>query len=142
MGAELKTRKANEGAGKKWNEGKEFTKEEEDFIAGTGGKKVRERSKKEKAIVELDGEAMRPKDEPVERRGGSRGGRGRGGDSGGYRGRGDGERGRGGRGRGEGRGRGGDHRGSDRPRGGRGGSRGGAANINVADTSAFPSLGA
>ena len=58
------------------------------------------------------------------------------------RGRGEGRGGRGGRGRGEGRGRG---RGEGRGRGGpRGGGRGGSsagANINLADNSAFPTLG-
>lgn len=60
--------------------------------------------------------------------------RGRGGDRGG-RGRGSSGRGRGS----SGGGYGGD-RGADRPFAGRGG-RGGGANINVEDTSAFPSLG-
>lgn len=165
----LEARKANEGASKKWQQGTEFSRGEveEEFIPGLGGKKTRERAKKEKQIVELDGDAMRPKDEPTERRG-SRGGRGRGGsgrgEGGGYRGgyRGDGDRGdrgerhergeRGERGerheRGE-RGERGDHRGGHRGdyRGDRGGDRGGRGRgargktPNIADTSAFPSLG-
>ena len=119
-------RKANEGAGKKWQDAKEFNREEEeDFFVGSGGKKGRERAKKEKQLVELDGELMRPKDEPSDRRGG-RGGRGRG-----PRTRGDGPS-RGGAPRGDGGFRG-------APRGGRGGRGGHAPNLQ--DTNAFPSLG-
>jgi len=141
------TRKPNEGANKKWKETKEITREEEqDFFSGTGAKKARERSKKEKAIVELDGEAMRPKDEPTDRRGG-RGGRG--GRRGDFEPRGNredrGDRGdrneRGSRGDRGGRGRGrADFRGGERGSRGRG-ARGGSNAPNVLDTSAFPSLG-
>lgn len=126
----VEVRKANEGLSKKFPVGKEVNRneDEEDFIAGTGGKKGRERAKKERNLVELDGEAMRQTDRNNDRRGG-RGSRGRGGDFG-ARGRG---RGDGGRARGE-------FRGGERGRG-RGG-RGGAGNApNVADESAFPSLG-
>ncbi|KAF2668384.1 hypothetical protein BT63DRAFT_456020 [Microthyrium microscopicum] len=157
----LAPRKPNDGGNKKLNQGKELEREEEtDFITGVAGKKGRERAKKEKNILELDGEAMRQTDR-TERRGrgrggprgdfgdrGDRGGRGRGdfsdrpprgeggdrGERGGFRGRGRGDGARGGRG--------GDFRGGDRGRGaprGRGGS--GANAPNVTDESAFPSLG-
>lgn len=117
-------RKPNEGSSKKFPEGTAVTRdEEEDFIAGSGGKAKRQRDRKEKAFVELDGDRML---QAAPREGGFRGGRG-------GRGRGEGRgeyRGRGGRGRGEGRGEG-------RPRGGRGGQAG----PNLSDSSAFPSLG-
>lgn len=114
-------RKPNEGSSKKFPEGTAISREdEEDFIAGSAGKSKRQRERKEKAFVELDGDRMlqqAPRDNFR--------GRGRG------RGEGRGEfRGRGGRGRGEGRGEG-------RGRGGRGGQSG----PNLADSSAFPSLG-
>lgn len=126
LGANVEIRKPNEGANKKFPEGKPIEREEETaYFVGEGGKKGRERSKKEKAALEL-GDIYGRGDE----RGGFRGGRGGG---------------RGGRGgpreggfRGEGRGRGG--------RGGRGGERGGAprggTRVNLSDTNAFPSLGA
>jgi plasminogen activator inhibitor 1 RNA-binding protein len=123
----IDVRKPNEGSTKKFPEGKPLSKEEEEaYMAGSGGKAKRERQRKEKTIVELDNERLHK--EPADS--GFRGGRGgRGG-----RGRGEG-RGRGGRGRGEGRGDGGF-------RGGRGGRGGQGANaVNLADTSAFPSLG-
>lgn len=121
-------RKANEGSSKKFPEGTAISRdEEEEFISGTGGKAKRTRERKEKAYVELDGDRMLQQ-APREN---FRGGRGRG------RGEGRGEyRGRGGRGRGEGRGDGG--RGEHRGRGGRGGAQSGP---NLADSSAFPSLG-
>ncbi|KAJ9668279.1 hypothetical protein H2201_001709 [Coniosporium apollinis] len=154
LGGGLEARKANEGAAKKFPEGKPLEREEgEDFIAGSGGKAKREREKKEKARLELgDIVDRRP---AGGRDGGFRGGRGGGrgrGEGGGFRGdRGDRGEGRGGRGeggfRGEGRGRGGrgrgdrgDFRGGDR--GARGGARGGASQaVNLDDQSAFPSLG-
>jgi len=123
----IEVRQPNEGSNKKFPEGKPLSKEEEEaYMAGSGGKAKRERQRKEKTIVELDNERLHK--EPADS--GFRGGRGgRGG-----RGRGEG-RGRGGRGRGEGRGDGGF-------RGGRGGRGGQGANaVNLADTSAFPSLG-
>jgi plasminogen activator inhibitor 1 RNA-binding protein len=117
-------RKANEGSSKKFPEGTALARDEEDdFIAGSGGKNKRTRERKEKAFVELDGDRMLS---PPQREGGFRGGRGRG--RGEFRGEG---RGRGGRGRGEGRGE---------YRGGRGG-RGGQSGPNISDASAFPSLG-
>ena len=131
-------RKPNEGSkqDKKWAQAKPLSKDddEEDYISGKGGKAKRERERKEKQTLEVDLRYVEPS------RGGERGrgGRGRGD---GYRGRGDGDyRGRGrGRGGGDGfRGRGdGDYRSN------RGGGRGGrdGAQVNVADTSAFPSLG-
>ncbi|KAB2576841.1 Hyaluronan/mRNA-binding protein [Lasiodiplodia theobromae] len=126
LGANIEVRKPNEGASKKFPEGKAIEHaEEEVFFIGDGGKKGRERSKKEKNQLDLGDIYGRG-----EERGGFRGGRGgprggRGGPrEGGFRG--------------EGRGRGG--------RGGRGGERGGAvrggARVNLNDTSAFPSLGA
>ncbi|CAI6333078.1 unnamed protein product [Periconia digitata] len=121
-------RKPNEGSSKKFPEGTAFARdEEEDFIAGSGGKAKRQRDRKEKAFVELDGDRMlaAPPREGGNSRGG-RGGRGRGEGRGEFRGR--------GRGRGEGRGEG---RGDARPRGGRGGQSG----PNLSDSSAFPSLG-
>lgn len=121
-------RQANEGSSKKFPEGTAFSRDEDDeeYIAGSGGKSKRERQRKEKVHVELDGDRMLA---PAPREGNFRGrGRGRGEFRGGE------GRGRGGRGRGEARGRGGEARG----RGGRGGQSG----PNVTDTSAFPSLGA
>ncbi|KIN06104.1 hypothetical protein OIDMADRAFT_176207 [Oidiodendron maius Zn] len=124
-------RKPNEGTkqDKKWANAKAITKDdEEDFVAGSGGKAKRERERKQKQVLDIDQRFV----EAPERtgRGGFRGGRGRG-DGPSRGGRGDGGF-RGGRGRGEGpsRGRG------DRPRGA---PRG--ASINTSDTSAFPSLG-
>jgi plasminogen activator inhibitor 1 RNA-binding protein len=144
------TRKANEGTkeDKKWASASELKKDdEEEFIAGSGGKAKRARERKQKEVVEID---QRFVEQPS--RDSGRGGRGRGdgprrggerGERGAFRGeRGAfrGERGafRGPRGDGAPRGRGG-------PRGGaaRGGAtRGGAAPINTEDTNAFPSLGA
>lgn len=133
-------RKPNEGSkqDKKWAEAKPLTKEDEEeaYIAGKGEKAKRERQRKEKTRLDVD---MRYVEPSSGGRGGGdrgRGGRGRGEGRGDFRG---GDRGRGNRGRGDGyRGRGdGDFRGGFR--GGRGG-RGGDA-VNVADTSAFPSLG-
>jgi plasminogen activator inhibitor 1 RNA-binding protein len=130
-------RKPNEGSkqDKKWANAKPIAKEEEeDFVAGSGGKAKRERERKQKQLLEID---QRFVEAPERGRGGFRGGRGRG-DGPSRGGRGEGFRGgRGGEGRG-GRARG-DHRGGSRPSGPRGGS--GAAPINPEDTSAFPSLG-
>ena len=136
-------RKPNEGSkqDKKWANAKPISKEEEeDFVAGSGGKAKRERERKQKQVIDIDQRFV----EAPERtggRGGFRGGRGRGdGPSrggrgeGGFRGGRGGDRGdRGDRGDGA-RGRG---RGGDRPRGA---PRGGAS-INTNDKSAFPSLG-
>ncbi|KAJ4321691.1 hypothetical protein N0V94_002783 [Neodidymelliopsis sp. IMI 364377] len=141
---EQNLRQANEGSSKNFPEGTAHTRQEEDFMAGSGGKAKRERQRKEKVHVELDGDRMLA---PPPREGGARGGRGEGR---GGRGRGEGRgsfrggegRGRGGdRGRGEGRGgRGrGEGRGDARPRGGRGNAQSGP---NLSDSSAFPSLGA
>lgn len=134
-------RKPNEGSkqDKKWAQAKALTKDEEDeaYMAGKGEKARRERQRKEKNRVDVD---MSFKEAP-QRGGGEsrgRGGRGRGEGRGDFRG---GERGRGG-----GRGRGDGYRGrSDGEfRGGYRGGRGGRENtnsVNVADESAFPSLG-
>ncbi|KAF2738847.1 hypothetical protein EJ04DRAFT_549727 [Polyplosphaeria fusca] len=127
--AAQKARQPNEGSKQKLPEGKELSRDEEDdFIAGHGGKTKRTRERKEKSLVELDD--TRPREE---RRDNFGRGRGRGGD-------------RGGRGRGEFRGRGrGEGRGDGRGDGGRGGARGGRggqSGPNVSDPSAFPSLGA
>lgn len=128
-------RKPNEGSkeDKKWANAKVITKEEEeDFVAGTGGKAKRERERKQKQIIDID---QRFVEAPEQRggRGGFRGGRGRG-DGPARGGRGDGFRGGRGDGRGRGRGRGGDFGAPRAPRGG--------APINTNDESAFPSLGA
>jgi plasminogen activator inhibitor 1 RNA-binding protein len=121
-------RKPNEGSTQKFPEGKPITRDEEDaYIAGTSGKKQRERERKTKEFVELD-DAKLHREAPRESTRGR--GRGRGDFRGEGRGRGEF---RGGRGRGEGRGRGGEGRGR--------GGRGGQATVNVADPSAFPSLG-
>lgn len=156
LGGPLAARKANEGSkpDKKWAQAKAINRDEQDdsYIAPQGQKSARQRERKEKQVVEIDHRFV---EQPRERggyrggRGEGRGGRGEGRGSGRGRGEGRGEgRGdsfRGGRGRGEFRGRGegrgeyrgrGEGRGEYRGRGGRGG-----ANVNVADTSAFPSLG-
>ena len=138
-------RKPNEGTkqDKKWANAKPIPKdeEEEDFIAGTGGKSKRERERKQKQLVEIDQRFVETPDRGG--RGGFRGGRGgRGGPGGQHRG---GEfRGP----RGEGRGGRGEH-GERRPRGDgpprshppRDHANKAAAPINPGDTSAFPSLG-
>ena len=99
----LKVRQANEGSkqNKQWAAAKELVKDDnEEFIAGSGGKVKRERERKTKQLVDIDHQFV----EPERTRGG--GDRGRGG-----RGRGEGGRGRGegfrGGPRGGGRGRGG-----------------------------------
>ena len=139
----LEARKPNEGTkpDKKWQNAKEMTKDEEaEYFKGKDEKAKRERQRKEKQKVDVDLRYVEPSTggrgdrDGGERRGGRGGGRGRG-ERGDFRGRG-----RGGRG-GEGfRGRGGDggYRGG---RGGGGGGGGRDANVNVADESAFPSLG-
>lgn len=127
---EQKVRKANEGSSAKFPEGKAVTREEdEDYFAGSGGKKQRTRERKEKAFVELDGDRLL---QPPPRE--NTGGRGRGG-----RGRGEGRGGRGGEGRGRGRGEG---RGEGRGGGGRGPRGGAQSGPNLNDNNAFPSLGA
>ena len=127
----LEARKANEGSkqDKKWAGAKPLQKEEDEYVAGKGGKPKRERERVQKEFVDVEF----TRNEPVNR-GGDRGrGRGRS-DRGGSRGdrgdRGD----RGGRGRGDGfRGRGdGSYRGA---RSGR------ETSVNVSDENAFPSLG-
>ncbi|TDZ24153.1 Suppressor protein STM1 [Colletotrichum sidae] len=138
LGDSSDTRKPNEGSQlkKEWANAKEVTREETDFMIGTGGKTKRERERKTKNVLEIDQRYVEPERST---RGGARGGRGgpRGGAPRGDRG----DRGapRGGSFRGD--------RGGDRaPRGDRGAPRGGrreggAAPINTADQSAFPSLG-
>ncbi|KAI9806323.1 MAG: hypothetical protein M1825_006438 [Sarcosagium campestre] len=137
----LKVRKPNENVkqDKKWTAAKELKKaeEEDEYFAGASGKARRERQRKEKNVLDIDQRFVEPA---------SRGGRDVGRGSGRGRGEGRGDF-RGGRGGGEGRG---DFRGGRGGRGGRGefrgefrggrGARGGGA-VNVADTSAFPSLG-
>lgn len=131
LGGDLEIRKPNEGTkvDKKWANAKALSKEDDDFIAATGGKTKRERERKAKQVVEIDNRFVEP-ERPRGGRGGGRGGASRGG-----------ARGEGGRGRGEGRGRGGrgDFRGDFR--GGRPAGRE-AASINTSDENAFPSLGA
>jgi len=130
-------RKPNEGSkqDKKWANAKAITKDdEEDFVAGSGGKAKRERERKQKQLLEIDQRFV----EAPERggRGGFRGGRGRG-DGPPRGGRGDGGF-RGGRGDG-GRGRARGDRGP--PRGPPRGSANSGPSINTEDTAAFPSLG-
>lgn len=133
-------RKPNEGSkqDKKWANAKPISKEEEeDFVAGSGGKTKRERERKQKQLLEID---QRFVEAPADRGGrGGFGGRGRGrGDSAG-RGRGSEGRGRGG---GEGRGRGGPPRGDFRGGPRNNGPRPAAGSaFNTNDTNAFPSLG-
>jgi plasminogen activator inhibitor 1 RNA-binding protein len=133
-------RKPNEGSkqDKKWANAKPISKEEEeDFVAGSGGKAKRERERKQKQVLEID---QRFVEAPERGRGGRGGfgGRGRG-DGPSRGGRGDFQR-RDGQGRGEGRGgrapRSDFQRGPPKGRAGAGGS-----SINTNDTSAFPSLG-
>ncbi|KAK4964158.1 hypothetical protein LTR28_003997 [Elasticomyces elasticus] len=152
-GGTLEARKANEGSTKKFPEGKAVTRvEEENFIAGSGGKAKRERERKQKNTLDID-------QTWVESEGGDRGGF-RGGRGGRGRGRGDGFRGdRGGRGRGRGDGFRGDRGGARGDRGDRGfrgergdrGDRGDRSDrgprpqqgtaVDLSDNSAFPSLG-
>ncbi|PNS20081.1 hypothetical protein CAC42_5531 [Sphaceloma murrayae] len=135
----LSTRQANEGSSKKFPEGKAFTRDEEEaFIVGSGGKKTRARERGEKkTVLDID-QTWKESDS-------GRGGRSDRGDRGDRGGRGGRGRGEGGRGRGEGRGRGaprGDRGGRGEGRGSfRGAPRGGGP-VNIADSSAFPSLGA
>jgi len=136
----LEARKPNEGSkqDKKWANAKPISKEEEeDFVAGSGGKAKRERERKQKQVLEIDQRFVETPDRGG--RGGFRGGRGSRGDR---ADRGDGPP-RGGRGEFRGRG----DRGQGRGRGDRGAPRGshrgntGGPSINTNDTSAFPSLG-
>lgn len=134
-------RKPNEGTreDKKWLNAKPLSKEDDEFIAGSGGKAKRERERKQKQLLEID---QRYVEAPDRGGRGGRGGRGRG--DGPFRGsgpRGDGAY-RGGRGGYTPRARG---SGDGAPRTGRGGSYGNGFNgrsIDTEDTSAFPSLGA
>lgn len=125
LGESLEIRKPNEGSNldKKWANAKALVKDDDDnYVAGSGGKVKRERERKAKQLVEIDNRYVEP-----ERPRGGRGGRGGN---------------RGGAPRGEGRGRGGRGRGEPRGdfRGGRGGARENASFALNAD--AFPSLGA
>lgn len=137
----LEVRKVDDSkVDKKWANAKAVTKEEEeDFVAGSGGKAKRERERAAKNVkLDID---QRFVEQPREERGG------RGGFRGGRGGRGDGARGgargdfRGGRGgdrggRGRGEGRGGAPRHNNGPRGNSGPA------LKIDDNSAFPSLGA
>ncbi|KAI1828308.1 hypothetical protein F4861DRAFT_176830 [Xylaria intraflava] len=129
LGDNLEIRKPNEGSkvDKKWATAKAINRDDDDFIAGTGGKAKRERERKAKQFVEIDNRYI----EPERTRGGRGGGR-----SGGRGGRGEG-RGRGDRGRGRDEGR------SDaRPSRPAGRENTSNPSINTSDESAFPSLGA
>ncbi|KAI9887523.1 MAG: hypothetical protein M1823_000614 [Watsoniomyces obsoletus] len=126
--------KENKTPDEKWGQAKELKRPEGEqaFIAGSGGKAKRDRQRKEKTYLDIE---TRPIEPPRDGREGGRGGRGRG------RGEGRGEfR---GRGRGNSRGGGGGGGGGFRGRGGRGGGGGGdgGASVDVADPTAFPSLG-
>ncbi|KZF22158.1 hypothetical protein L228DRAFT_147503 [Xylona heveae TC161] len=121
LGGIPEARKVGEAGDKKSQGAKKFERgNEEEYMSGVSGKQKREKERKAKVFVDIDHSFHEaPRERPAGRggRGGPRGG---------------GER--GGRGRGAPRG--------GAPRGGaRGGPRGGAA-VNVADQSAFPSLGA
>ena len=141
MGGTLEARKPNEGSkpDKKWAGAKAISREgeEDTYMAPKEKKAARERERKEKQVVDIDHRFVEAP------RGGGERGRGRGGRGDGFRGRGEG-RGDGFRGRGDGRGRGG-RGGGGEFRGGRGGGGGrggrGGDQVNLADTSAFPSLG-
>lgn len=125
LGENLSVRKANEGSSTKFPEGKAFSRNEEDFFIGGGGKaKKAKDAQDKKERVTLDGQYYAAADSGDRGGRGGRGGRGRG--RGEFRGD------RGGRGRGRGESRGG-------ARGDRGGPRGG---FNATDASAFPALGA
>lgn len=129
LGPPAEVRRPNEGgSGKKWAAAKELSRKEEeegDYFVGESKDKARNRERKTKQVLDIEPRFVEPREAG---RGGPRGGRGRGGADRGTRGRGDGSR-------------GGD-RGGDR-----GNRRGdyhthktGAA-VNIADPSAFPSLG-
>ncbi|KYG41796.1 hypothetical protein M433DRAFT_147366 [Acidomyces richmondensis BFW] len=129
-GGNLAPRKANEGSKQKFPEGTAFQRnpDDENFIAGSGGKQRKQKEKQEKDLIVVEGQYYAPIEQDRGSRGGRGGGRGRGRDGGD----------RGARGGGRGRGRGeGEYRGL--PRGEhRGGARGG---LNTNDERAFPSLG-
>ena len=124
LGSNLQARKPNEGSkvDKRWAQAKALSKDdaEEEYISAKAGKNARQRERKTKETVDIDHRFVEPGR-------GERGGRGRG--RGEFRG---GDRG------GRGRGHGGDFR------GGRGEARGGRGRdtVNLADPSAFPTLGA
>lgn len=135
LGSSLATRKANEGSKAKFPEGTEVRYQEQDFFAGSGGKKQREKDVKQKDLLVLDGQYYAA---PESNERGGRGGRGGGR---GGRGRGESRGERGGRGRGRGEYRGGAPRGDRENAGGRGGA-GARGGFNATDASAFPALGA
>ncbi|THV98235.1 hypothetical protein D6D17_01308 [Aureobasidium pullulans] len=130
LGGSTEVRKPNEGASKKFPEGKAFARsEEENFIAPSAGKAKKQKERKDKNLLDID-QAWK-EEQSQSQDSGFRGGRG---------------------GRGGDRPRGG-------PRGGRGGPRGGAprggaprenapraartgASPNVTSSSDFPTLGA
>lgn len=129
LGPPVEVRRPNEGgSNKKWATAKELSRKEEeegDYFVGESRDKARNRERKTKQVLDIEPRFVEPREAG---RGGPRGGRGRGSGD------------RGSRGRGERGSRGGD-------RGDRGDRRGdyhahktGAA-VNIADPSAFPSLG-
>ncbi|KAL0632971.1 hypothetical protein Q9L58_008129 [Maublancomyces gigas] len=132
LGPPVEVRRPNEGSSnKKWATAKELSRKEEeegDYFIGESKDKARNRERKTKQVLDIEPRFVEPREGS---RGGSapRGGRGRGGDRGG--------RGRGDRDRGD---RGGD-RGGDRRGGYNGPTRGSGGAVNIADPSAFPSLG-
>lgn len=141
LDAGLEIRQANEGSSKKWGTAQEVSRDDQEYMPATGGKKQREREKKTKQVIEIDQRYVEPE---RSQRGGPRGGA-RGGPRGGGRG---GERGgapRGDRGgaRGGARGDRGGDRGGERGahRGGRRDNNAGGPGLNTKDESAFPSLG-
>lgn len=127
LGPPVEVRRPNEGgSNKKWATAKELSRKEEeegDYFVGESKDKTRNRERKIKQVLDIEPQFA----EPREARGGMRGGRERGGGGGG------GNSGKEPRNK---------HKNSDRaPRGGdyRGQQSGGA--VNIADSSAFPSLG-
>jgi len=82
MGDTVSVRKPNEGASKKFPEGKAFARNEgesEDYVAGGAGKKQRERIQKDKNKLDLSGiDPHKFLASPQEADRGGRGGRGRG----------------------------------------------------------------
>lgn len=124
LGPPVEARRPNEGGGdKKWAAAKELSRKEEeegDYFVGESKDKARNRERKTKKVLDIEPRFVEPRESG---RGAPRGGRARGSDRG-SRGRGD----RGSRG-----GDRGDRRGSEH--------KGGGA-VNIADSNAFPSLGA
>lgn len=116
LGPPVEARRPNEGGSdKKWSTAKELSRKEEegDYFVGESKDKSRNRERKTKNVLDIEPHFIEPREA-------GRGGRGRGG--------------RGGRGRGD--------RGSRSDRGDQYRNRSTGDAVNIADPSAFPSLGA